>query len=142
MRAEVLAQSLRERRRSLLWWSLGVLALVALTVAFYPSIENDDAINDYVKDLPESLRGAFRTPNLRGVADTAPYMHSGQFATLEEVIDFYNFGGGVPVTGTRDPLLVPLGLTADEGADLVAFLRTLSGEPVPAERLVDTSASP
>jgi cytochrome c peroxidase len=92
--------------------------------------------------MPESTRGAFRTPDLRGVAETAPYMHSGQLATLEAVVDFYNFGGGTPVTGTRDPLIVPLGLTAGESADLVAFLRTLTGEPVPAPLLVDSSAAP
>ncbi len=92
--------------------------------------------------MPESTRGAFRTPNLRGVAETAPYMHSGQFATLEEVVDFYNGGGGVPVTGTRDPLIVPLGLSAAEGADLVEFLKSLSGPLVPSPLLVDTSAAP
>jgi cytochrome c peroxidase len=92
--------------------------------------------------MPESTRGAFRTPNLRGVAQTGPYMHSGQFATLEEVIDFYNNGGGTPVTGTRDPLLLPLGLSAAEGADLVEFLKSLSGPAVPAPLLMDTSAAP
>jgi cytochrome c peroxidase len=69
-------------------------------------------------------------------------MHSGQFATLEEVIDFYNNGGGTPVTGTRDPLLLPLGLSAAEGADLVEFLKSLSGPAVPAPLLMDTSAAP
>jgi cytochrome c peroxidase len=92
--------------------------------------------------MPEPTRGAFRTPNLRGVADTAPYMHSGQLPTLEAVVDFYNAGGGTPVTGTRDPLIVPLGLSAEESADLVAFLKTLGGASVPAEYLTDTSAAP
>jgi cytochrome c peroxidase len=92
--------------------------------------------------MPESARGAFRTPNLRGVAETAPYMQSGQIATLEGVVDFYNSGGGTPMTGTRDPLLVPLGLTNEEGTDLVAFLRTLTGDPVRAVLLMDTSAAP
>jgi cytochrome c peroxidase len=92
--------------------------------------------------MPESARGTFRTPNLRGVANTAPYMHSGQLATLEAVIDFYDAGGGTPVTGTKDSMMVPLGLTAGEKSDLVAFLRTLTGEPVPASFLVDTSAAP
>jgi cytochrome c peroxidase len=92
--------------------------------------------------MPESARGTFRTPNLRGVAETAPYMHSGQLATLEAVIDFYDAGGGTPVTGTKDSMMVPLGLTAGEKSDLAAFLRTLTGEPFPASFLVDTSAVP
>lgn len=92
--------------------------------------------------MPESTRGAFRTPDLRGVAETGPYMHSGQLATLEDVVNFYDAGGGTPVTGTRDPLIVPLGLTITEKADLVAFLRTLTGQAVPAGLLTDTSAAP
>jgi cytochrome c peroxidase len=92
--------------------------------------------------MPESARGAFRTPDLRGVAQTGPYMHAGQFATLEDVVDFYNAGGGTPVSGTLDPMLQPLGLSSGERADLVAFLRTLTGTSVPAPLLVDTSAAP
>jgi cytochrome c peroxidase len=92
--------------------------------------------------MPDSSRGTFRTPNLRGVSETAPFMHSGQLATLEDVVAFYNAGGGTPVTGTKDTAMVPLNLTAGESADLVAFLRTLSGAAVPAALLVDTSAAP
>lgn len=69
--------------------------------------------------------GAFRTPPLRQVAATAPYMHNGSLATLAEVIEFYAQGGG-PATG-RSPLLTPLPLTAQEKADLIAFLISLSG---------------
>lgn len=88
---------------------------------------------------PEML-GQFRTRSLRGLTASAPYMHSGQFATLEEVVDFYDDGGGEVVDGgVRDGLLQPLGLTADEQADLVAFLRSLEGAPVDAALLVDTS---
>jgi len=120
---------------------LGAAAITAATAPW-----TDDAAEGarrragLTNPMPESTRGAFRTPDLRGVAETAPYMHSGQFATLEAVVDFYNFGGGTPVVGTRDPLLVPLGLTAEETTDLVAFLRTLTGASVPAGLLVDTSA--
>lgn len=89
---------------------------------------------------PERDRGRFRTPSLRGVALTAPYMHSGQLATLEEVIELYDEGGAVPVSGTRDPLLVPLHLTAQEKSDLAEFLRSLTGDPVDSALLVDTSA--
>lgn len=83
--------------------------------------------------MPESTRSAFRTPSLRGVAESAPYMHAGQLATLEDVIEFYDDGGGTPARGSKDPRIVPLGLSDDERADLLAFLKTLTGKPVPAE---------
>ena len=93
--------------------------------------------------MPEMARGGFRTPDLRGVAETGPYMHSGQLATLEDVVNFYDAGGGAtPPAGTRDPMIVPLGLTSAEKADLVAFLRTLTGQAVPGGLLTDTSAAP
>jgi cytochrome c peroxidase len=69
--------------------------------------------------------GAFRTPPLRQVAQTGPYLHNGSLATLAAVIDFYDQGGG-PGTG-KSPLLVPLKLTAEERAALLAFLHSLSG---------------
>ena len=59
MSTDVVVETLRERRRSLLWWSLGLAALVALNVAFYPSIRDDEALSDYAKDLPESVRALF-----------------------------------------------------------------------------------
>ncbi|HEY0877772.1 MAG TPA: cytochrome c peroxidase, partial [Zeimonas sp.] len=68
-------------------------------------------------------RDAFRTPMLRDVARSAPYMHDGSIATLEAVIDFYDRGGG-SVAG-KSVLLHPLGLHDDEKRALVAFLRTL-----------------
>jgi cytochrome c peroxidase len=69
--------------------------------------------------------GAFRTPPLRQVAQTGPYLHNGSLATLAEVIAFYNQGGG-PQSG-KSPLLAPLHLTAQESAELLAFLHSLSG---------------
>ena len=72
---------------------------------------------------------AFRTPGLRNVALTAPYLHDGSVATLEEVVRLYNRGGGPGA----DPLLKPLGLTDDEVRDLVAFLGALT-EPLVIER--------
>src|SRR5207237_750145 len=71
-------------------------------------------------------RGAFRTPTLREVARTAPYMHDGAFATLEEVIEHYD-KGGVP-NPQLDPEIRPLHLTPEEKRQLLAFLRALSGE--------------
>ena len=82
---------------------------------------------------PEEARGAFRTPTLRGVAESAPYMHSGQVATLEAVVRHYNMGGSAPVAGELDSLVLPLDLSEQDAADLVAFLESLTGEPVAEE---------
>lgn len=72
--------------------------------------------------------GRFRTPTLREVSATAPYMHDGSLATLEEVVDFYDRGGG---QGTgKSSVLRPLGLTLQEKRELVEFLKTLSGAPI------------
>ncbi len=71
-------------------------------------------------------RGSFKTPTVRDVANTAPYMHNGRFATLEEVVDFYDRGGGrgagldVP---NQDPDVLPLHLKPDDRQALLAFLR-------------------
>jgi len=69
--------------------------------------------------------GAFRTPTLREVTRTAPYMHDGSLATLSDVIDFYDRGGRV--NPFLDPEVHPLALTGPEKRALAAFLRTLSG---------------
>ena len=72
-------------------------------------------------------RGAFRTPSLRNVALTAPYMHDGSLKTLKEVVDFY-IGGGSS-NPQLDPLIKPLThLTREERSDLVEFLKSLTGE--------------
>ena len=68
---------------------------------------------------------AFWTASLRNVDRTAPYMHDGSFATLEQVIDFYDEGGGPDAL--RDPDLRPLRLNSEEKSQLTAFLRSLSG---------------
>jgi cytochrome c peroxidase len=70
--------------------------------------------------------GAFKTPTLREISNTPPYMHDGRFATLEDVVAFYN-DGGIP-NPFLDELMLPLELTEQEQKDLVAFLRTLTGE--------------
>jgi cytochrome c peroxidase len=71
-------------------------------------------------------KGAFKTPTLRNVTQRDPYMHNGVFQSLEEVIDFYDGGGGA-VAG-KSPLIQSLGLTAQEKRDLRAFLQALTGE--------------
>jgi cytochrome c peroxidase len=68
--------------------------------------------------------GKFKIPTLRNVEFTAPYMHDGRFATLEEVLEHYNSGGHhQPNT---DPLIYPLVLSPTQKADILAFLHTLS----------------
>jgi len=69
-------------------------------------------------------RGRFKTPSLRGVALTAPYMHDGSLAALEDVVEFYRLGGRP--NANLDPLLAPLEMGADDARHLVAFLRALS----------------
>lgn len=66
--------------------------------------------------------GKVRTPSLRNVELTAPYFMDGRFATLEEVVDFYDRGGDFDAPN-KDPRIRPLGLTAEQKADLVAYLR-------------------
>ncbi len=98
----------------------------------------------------DAVDGAFKTPTLRNVELTGPYMHNGGMATLEQVIDFYNRGGdrrgqdGDDTTGFNhsqwghnrsnlDPDITQLGLTSQEKADLVAFLKSLTDERVRCE---------
>ena len=70
--------------------------------------------------------GAFKTPGLRDVASTAPYMHDGSEATLLDVVKFYDRGG--EPNPYLDGGIVPLKLTEQETTDLVAFLESLTGE--------------
>jgi cytochrome c peroxidase len=75
-------------------------------------------------------RGSFKTPTLREIARTAPYMHDGRFATLEEVVEYYD-KGGTP-NPQLDEEIFPLKLTAEQKADLVTFLKEgLSSESYP-----------
>jgi cytochrome c peroxidase len=76
----------------------------------------------------ESDKGAFKTPTLRSVTETAPYMHDGVFGTLEEVIEFLDKGG--EPNPNLSSLMKPLGLTAEEKKDLIAFLNALRGAPL------------
>jgi cytochrome c peroxidase len=82
--------------------------------------------------------GKFRTPTLRNVALTAPYMHDGSIATLEEVLDHYEAGGRTILAGPyagrghenphRDPRIAAVPLTAQNRQDLLAFLRSLTDD--------------
>ncbi len=82
-----------------------------------------------VPGVPE-LEHAFKTPTLREVARRGPYLHDGSAATLEDVVLFYDRGGDVS-RPSKAASVRPLGLTAEERADLVAFLVALDAEPRP-----------
>ncbi|HNN14284.1 MAG TPA: parallel beta-helix domain-containing protein [Anaerolineales bacterium] len=107
-----------------------------------PTFSDDSFSVTGVPDLPDqphdagrkeveaaSLDGAFKAPTLRNIALTAPYMHNGAFATLEEVVGFYAKGGGRDA-GVQNIDIHVLGfeLTDQEKADLVAFLYALTDE--------------
>lgn len=87
-------------------------------------------VGRYEVTLDPADRWAYRTPTLRNVALTGPYMHDGSIQTLEEVVEFYD-KGGIDNAG-KDPLLKPLHLTPAEKSALLAFLRALTGDNVQA----------
>ena len=83
----------------------------------------------YTITLNEDDLEKFRTPSLRQVTDSAPYMHNGMFSTLEEVLDFYVKAEGRPAH--RHPLITPLDLlTEQDKEDLLTFIRSLRSDPV------------
>ena len=82
-----------------------------------------DDLGRFAVSKNDNDRGKFKTPTLRGVSLTGPYMHDGSLKTLDDVVDFYNRGGGA--NPNRDSALGPLGLTKEELSDLVAFLKAL-----------------
>ena len=85
-----------------------------------------------ITEIP-SDRWKFRTPTLRNIELTAPYMHDGSFQTLSDVVRFYNQGGfNNPLL---DSLIKPLSLTETEEKDLVSFLRSLTSSQV--NRVID-----
>lgn len=111
MPTEVLLETLRERLRSLLWWMLGLAALVALNVAFYPSVRDDAALSDYAKDLPESVRNLFAGGEL-DLTSPVGYLNSQIFAlTAPLILLIFSIGAGAGAVageeerGTLDLLL-------------------------------------
>ncbi len=88
----------------------------------------------YFRTKQDADLGKFRVPSLRYTKYTAPYMHNGMIATLEDVIEFYNKGGGTnDWAATKTKLLKPLKLSKNEKADLLAFLESLSGPRITIE---------
>ncbi len=84
---------------------------------------SDDHGLYYITKNPKDI-GKWRVPSLRELKYTAPYMHNGMLATLADVVEFYDRGGGA--TQNKSPILKPLKLKAQEKKDLVAFLEALS----------------
>ncbi len=88
---------------------------------------NEDTGRFQVTNNTNNL-GEFRTPSLRNVEHRAPYMHNGRFATLDDVVAFYNRGGDFNAPN-KDPRVRPRGLSPQQQADLVAFLKRPLTDP-------------
>lgn len=118
----------------------------AVPVSTDPAQCADQTLLSALRSGRVAVDGAFKVPGLRNIELTGPYFHNGSRATLEQVVEFYNRGGdrrgdkavnssGLGVNGSNlDPDIEPLGLSADEKAGLVAFLKTLTDERVRWER--------
>lgn len=96
----------------------------------YMNLRSD--VGHYVVTKDEADIGKFATPSLWDVGQTAPYMHSGVFARLADVIAFYDAGGGEGPN--KYELIRPLGLSDAEKADLLAFLGAMTGAAPSVER--------
>ena len=93
--------------------------------------ELDTDLGRYELFKTEQRKGMFKTPTLRNIALTAPYMHNGVYATLKEVLNFYNKGGGAGLGFNVPHQTLPfdkLDLSEQEIQDILAFLNTLSDE--------------
>ncbi|MBF03943.1 MAG: methylamine utilization protein [Flavobacterium sp.] len=89
----------------------------------------DDDLGRYTVYKTDQRKFFFKTPTIRNIEKTAPYMHNGVYTTLEEIVDFYNKGGGVGLGMTLENQTLPfdkLNLTNQEKDDLVLFMKTLT----------------
>src|SRR5262245_66674443 len=94
MATEVLVQSVRERGRSLLWWTLGLVGLIGITVAFYPSIRDDPGLAEFGENLPESLRALFIGGEL-DLASPVGYLNSQVYAAVAPLVFLvFSIGAG------------------------------------------------
>jgi len=122
-------------------WDSEALAQITFRYELYAKGSNEKMYRKtkadpgvYFRGKRKDMKGKFRTPSLRYTKYTAPYMHNGTLATLSDVVDFYDRGGiaadgrttGFPAT--KSQLIKPLGLSAVEKSDLLAFLDAFSGE--------------
>ena len=108
-----------------------------VTQDMYRELKDDPGL--YFRTKEKADMGKFRTPPLRYTLYTAPYMHNGAFWDLEEVVQFYNAGGGEndftdgTMASTKTSKLKPLGLNDEEVAQLVSFLEAFSGDELRVE---------
>ena len=92
--------------------------------------EAEGSLLQFLRRTPETW-GQFKTPSLRNVARSAPYMHQGQFASLRDVLQFYSTRAGTGNSGaTGEKILKPLQLSGRELDDLQAFLESLTDEAI------------
>ncbi len=123
-------------------WKTDGLAQITYRYEMYAKGSNEEMYRNskgdpgfYFRGKNKWDKGKFRVPSLRYTMYTAPYMHNGTLNSLEEVVDFYNAGGGHnDYSATKSDLIKPLGLTDEEKEDLVAFLEAFSGEEIMIER--------
>ena len=128
-------------------WEEDGLAQITFRFEYYAKGANEELYRTakadaglYFRSKNNWDKGKFRTPSLRYIEYTAPYMHNGAFYELEEVVDFYDRGGIDEEGRTTDwpqnksPLIKPLGLTDEEKEDLIAFLGAFSGEEILMDR--------
>ncbi len=104
-----------------------VIGVPASRDTLHAVIDSDPGRYNVVKK--DFLKHSFKTPTLRNIALTAPYMHNGVYNTLEEVIDFYNNGGGQGLHIELDNQSLPfdkLDLSKTEKKDIISFLKTLT----------------
>ena len=106
-----------------------VLGVPARPDTVNASIDND--LGRYALNAYPQYKFAFKTTSLRNITKTAPYMHNGVYNTLEEVLDFYNRGGGAGIGIELENQTLssdPLNLTKKEMGDIISFLKTLDDE--------------
>src|SRR4030095_5182869 len=100
------------------------------------AVKGDEGLS--VETKRQQDRGRFRVPTLRNIALTAPYMHDGRFATLEQVVEHYVAGGKhAESTSVVDSQIRPLDLSAEEKRDLVEFLKNLTDQQFVLPRTCD-----
>lgn len=122
--ARAMAEEPGPRRVALAPGIFGEVSPANVAVVSAPGRGNDLGRYGVTGDVND--RWHYKTPTLRNVALTAPYMHDGSMLTLEDVVAFYN-RGGVP-NPLQDSRIRPLGLSARDQADLLAFLESLTGD--------------
>jgi len=117
----VAARALHDRRRSLLWWAVGVVGLMAFTAAFFPAVEGEATFDDLVQDLPEAMKDLFGLGEI-SLSSAPGYLHARVFSTLLPLV-LLIFGIGV-------------GARAIGGAEDDGTLELLLAQPVTRRRVL------